>query len=46
VPSVATARRLRHATGYLGLGMLNEASDELEAIESEDRLSAEVSRRW
>lgn len=40
--SVATARRLRLATGHLGLGMLNEASDELEAIEGEDRLSAEV----
>jgi hypothetical protein len=44
MPSVtnATIRRLRHANGYLGLRMLNEASDELEAIEGEDRPSAEV----
>ena len=42
MPSTATARRLSHASGYIGLGMLNEASDELEAIEGENRLSAEV----
>lgn len=37
-----TPRRLRHADGYTELGMLNEASDELEAIAFEDRLSAPV----
>jgi tetratricopeptide (TPR) repeat protein len=37
-----TARRLRHAEGYLALGMVNEASDELEAIEGDARLSDEV----
>ena len=44
MPSVsnATARHLRHAAGYLGLGRLNEAAAELEAIEGEDRLSVEV----
>ena len=40
--SITTARRLSHASGYIGLGMLDEASEELEAIEGEDRLSAEV----
>jgi tetratricopeptide (TPR) repeat protein len=40
--SIATARHLRQAVGYLSLGMLNEASAELEAIEGEDRLSVEV----
>ena len=40
--STTTARRLRYATGYIGLGMFNEASDELEAIEGEDRLFDEV----
>ncbi len=42
--SRVTARHLHHATGYLGLGMLNEASDELEAIDGEDRLSDDVLR--
>ena len=40
--SIATTRRTRHATGYLLLGLLVEASDELEAIEGPDRLSPEV----
>lgn len=39
---IPTRRRIESATGYLALGMLNEASDELEAIEGEDRLSPEV----
>lgn len=30
------------ASGYIELGLLNEASDELEAIEGADRLSSEV----
>ena len=40
--SIATTRRTRHATGYLLLGLLVEASEELEAIEEPDRLSPEV----
>ena len=40
--SNATARRLRHAAGFLGLEMLIEASEELEAIQGEDRLSDNV----
>lgn len=42
--SKSTLRRLKHASGYLGLGMLNEAADELETIEGDDRLSADVMR--
>lgn len=37
-----TLKRVRFASGYTELGMLNEASDELEAIESEDRFLPEV----
>ena len=40
--SKATAQRLRYADGYLALGLLTDASDELELIEGEDRLSNEV----
>ena len=39
---IPTSRHLQFASGYLALGMLTEASDELEAIESEDRLLPEV----
>lgn len=39
---IPTFRRLEHFAGYLALGLLNEASDELEAIEGRDRLSAGV----
>jgi tetratricopeptide (TPR) repeat protein len=39
---ISTARRIEHATGFLALGLLNEASDEFEAIEGPDRLSPEV----
>ena len=39
---IPTSRHLQFASGYIDLGMLNEASDELEAIEGEDRLSPEV----
>jgi tetratricopeptide (TPR) repeat protein len=39
---ISTARRLEYASGFIGLGLLNEASEELEFIEGEDRLSAEV----
>ena len=37
-----TSRHLQYASGYIALGLLNEASDELEAIEGEDRLLSEV----
>ncbi len=35
--NVVTARHVKYAQGYLGLGLFNEAADELEAIEAEDR---------
>ena len=38
----ATARHVRYAQGYIGLGLLNEASDELEAIEEAERFLPEV----
>ena len=34
-----TSRHLQYARGYIGLGMVNEASDELEAVHWGDRLS-------
>ena len=37
-----TARRLQFANGYIDLGMVNEASDELEAIDWDDRLNPEI----
>jgi hypothetical protein len=37
-----TARHLEYARGYVGLGMVNEASDELEAIDWDDRMKPEV----
>jgi tetratricopeptide (TPR) repeat protein len=37
-----TRRRLSYAAGYIQLGLLNEASHELEGIAFEDRLSAAV----
>ncbi len=40
--SKATAQRLQYADGYLALGLLTDASNELELIEGEDRLSNEV----
>ena len=39
---ISTARRIEHANAYLALGLLNEAADELEAIEGLDRLSPAV----
>lgn len=39
-----SARHLEYASGYIALGLVNEASDELEAIEGPDRLSADVMR--
>lgn len=41
---ISTARRIEHATGLLALGLLNEASDELEAIEGADRLASSSPR--
>jgi tetratricopeptide (TPR) repeat protein len=37
-----TARRVRYATGYLQLGMFNDAAAELDAIILADRQAAEV----
>lgn len=37
-----TSRRLRYASGYIELGMINDASDELEAIRAEDRFAVPV----
>ena len=37
-------RHLEYASGYLALGMLNEASDELEMIQGDEALSADVMR--
>jgi lipopolysaccharide biosynthesis regulator YciM len=42
--SISTAKRLEYAEGYIGLGLIDEASDELEAIEGEDRMSVDVLR--
>jgi len=38
------SRHLEYASGYLALGLLDEASDELEMIEGDDRMSADVMR--
>lgn len=42
--SIPTSRHLEYARGYIDLGMVNDASDELEAIEGDDRLSPDVLR--
>lgn len=39
---IPTSTRVQYANGYLELGMLDAASDEIEAVEGEDRLSVEV----
>lgn len=39
---IPTSRHLEYAQGYLGLGLLNEAANELELIDGEDRLSTPV----
>jgi hypothetical protein len=41
---ISTRRRLEFASGYIGLGLLSEASEELEMIAGPDRLSVEVMR--
>ncbi len=33
---IPTSRHLEYASGYIALGMVNEASDELEAIDWDD----------
>jgi len=39
---IPTSRHLQYARGYIDLGMVNEASDELEAIDWDDRMKPEV----
>src|SRR5690242_1804454 len=39
---ISTRRRIEFASGFIGLGLLPEALDELEKIEGEARFSAEV----
>jgi lipopolysaccharide biosynthesis regulator YciM len=41
---IPNSRHLEYASGYLALGLLDEASDELEMIEGDDRMSADVMR--
>jgi tetratricopeptide (TPR) repeat protein len=42
----STARRIRYAEGYTALGLLNEATDELQAIDAQDRFLPEVIEAW
>ena len=39
---IPTKTRLQYANGYLELGMINEASEEIESIMGEDRMSLAV----
>ena len=39
---ISTARHLHYARCYIGLGMVNEASDELEAIGWDDHMKPKV----
>ncbi len=39
---ILTKTRLQYASGYLELGMINEASEEIEFIVGEDRMSLPV----
>jgi hypothetical protein len=41
---IRTARHVDYALGYIALGLLDEASDELEAVAFDDRRSVPVSR--
>ena len=44
---IPTSRHHQYARSYIGLGMVNEASDELEAIGWDDRMAPEVlAMRW
>jgi tetratricopeptide (TPR) repeat protein len=42
VTVISTVRRLEYTRGYLALGMLREARNELAAIDTEDRLKPEA----
>jgi tetratricopeptide (TPR) repeat protein len=42
--SISTAKRLEYAEGYIGLGLIKEASAELDAIDGDDRMSMKVLR--
>ena len=39
---ISTKTRLQYANAYLGLGMINEVSEEIESIMCEDRMSLAV----
>jgi hypothetical protein len=41
---IPTRTRLRYANGYLELGMINEAAEEIDYIMGEDRMSLQVMR--
>ena len=41
---IPTRRRLEYASGYLDLGMIKDAADELDMIEGKDAQSADVMR--
>ena len=41
-PNIPTSKRVSYALGYLGLGLIEQASEELEAVEGDDRLSIPV----
>ncbi len=42
IRSISTARRLEYANGYIMLGLLNAAADELQLIRAKDRAEPEV----
>jgi tetratricopeptide (TPR) repeat protein len=41
---ISTLKRLEYTKGYIGLGLIKEASAELDAIDGDDRMSVEVLR--
>jgi hypothetical protein len=43
-PSILAHNRFQYAKGYIELGLINEVSEELEAINGDARMSAEVLR--
>src|SRR4051812_12423082 len=45
-PSISTAHRVRYANGYMELGMMNEAAEELESVEPRDRALPAVIEAW
>ena len=42
--SISTRKHLEYAKGYIGLGLIKEAAEEIEAIEAEESQSMEVQR--